>query len=419
MIFKLRLSEKTPSALYAFGIAGYASVAALPPLLGLEQSRTVSIPYRAAFLGLSIVVFITFSFKRRLLVRGPFPALLLIFWLFYVLRIILDTTLAPVPLSRPTAEYFYFALGVTAIPSLAFLAVLDDSALHRALHSTIWLLVLASLSNLYALGDTLVLQDIRRLGTETLNPISLAHLGVSLVLLSSFLLIQTQRLSLKLIAGAGMAILLGLFCVAAGASRGPVLALLAGFAALGWQTFRAKKRIGFAVYAAGIIGASIFVTRLVEQAGGVLMQRLSTAATLADVTVQLRLEAWSRAWHNFLENPVFGSGLELGPPLQYPHSVILEAFMATGILGSTFFLTILWLAFRAGRAIALHRPEAGWITVLMVQYVVGALLSGTIYSSSVMWMMLTACIATASGGAAWTQHRAHAPTVSWMHHTLR
>ena len=117
---------------------------------------------------------------------------------------------------------------------------------------------------------------------------------------------------------------------------------------------------------------------------------------MADATTQLRFEAWSRAWQSFQENPIFGSGLEIGPPLQYPHNVIVEALMATGIVGVTIFSIILFLAFRAGRRIVLHRPQVGWLTLLMVQYVAGALVSGTVYSNSVMWMMLAACVASAS-----------------------
>jgi hypothetical protein len=88
--------------LYALAIAGYPLVSALPPLLHLD-SRMVSVPYRAAFLGLALVV-IGYNIVRRSVYTGVLWAPLGIFWLLYIARIASDTVFSPVPLHYKTYE---------------------------------------------------------------------------------------------------------------------------------------------------------------------------------------------------------------------------------------------------------------------------------------------------------------------------
>ena len=58
----------------------------------------------------------------------------------------------------------------------------------------------------------------------------------------------------------------------------------------------------------------------------------------------------SGAVNQFFESPVFGSFLEEKIFKEYPHNLLLESFMATGILGGLLFviyyLRFLWVTMR-------------------------------------------------------------------------
>ena len=116
--------------LFAAIVAGYPLVSVIPVLFGLE-SRRISVPFRAAVLGLSLAVVLAAVSKRRFRFRQALVPLF-VFWAFYSSRILFDTVLRPVELGRPPSEYLLFAFGVTFVPMLAFLARYEDSTLSAA-----------------------------------------------------------------------------------------------------------------------------------------------------------------------------------------------------------------------------------------------------------------------------------------------
>lgn len=83
--------------------------------------------------------------------------------------------------------------------------------------------------------------------------------------------------------------------------------------------------------------------------------------------------------------------------MDYPHNVAIESFMATGIFGGTAFCLILvWSTIAAVRLS--RRPAALWVSLLFLQQLIAALVSGALYLSLGMWMFAVAVVALDAAG---------------------
>ena len=71
----------------------------------------------------------------------------------------------------------------------------------------------------------------------------------------------------------------------------------------------------------------------------------------------------------------------------YPHNLIVEAFMATGLLGGLIFL---YLNFRVLQLVHLMKDtEKFWLGLLFIQFFIFSMFSGNLYTSFFYWIFLT------------------------------
>jgi O-antigen ligase len=115
----------------------------------------------------------------------------------------------------------------------------------------------------------------------------------------------------------------------------------------------------------------------------------------ADASTEVHVEGARGAWEEFLDHPAFGSGLDESRTGEYPHNVVIESFMATGVLGGAAFSIIL-LCSSVAAAKLMTTNATRWISLLYVQYLVSALVSGALYLSGTMWCFIAAVIGLAA-----------------------
>lgn len=100
---------------------------------------------------------------------------------------------------------------------------------------------------------------------------------------------------------------------------------------------------------------------------------------------QDRIEPWTEALTTFLDQPLFGGPIELPSTGAYPHNLVLEAFMVTGMFGGSIFcifvLIVAKLAFRVFRI-----SNFGWIALFHYQTAISAQVSGSLYISNLYWI---------------------------------
>lgn len=386
------------AGLFALLIAGYPLAAVIPVLAGIEN-RLVSVPFRALFLLLALAVIAFLGIRRRTLYTGVFWVLLAIFWLLYGLRLLLDTVYVPAALRLSSVEYLLFSIGMTFIPMIAFMVGAGGATLERARKATLvgsvaaCCIILGLAASRQLSGDAGMLW-VGRIGIRTLNPIALGHLGASLVLLASYSLLR-PKFAGRSVAGLILAVGIGLVTVTAAASRGPVLALGVTMVALLASTYRHGARVRAPLLGGIILTGGVLAAVALEQRFGIsiLYRLVSTIGAGPEWAPDIRVQLVSRAWEQFLSSPILGSGLEEQVSRYYPHNVIVESFMATGIAGGiTFVLLILTSSYMAWRLLIRDSRHA-WIALLYAQYLIGAQFSGALYTNGAMWALMGAVVA--------------------------
>jgi O-Antigen ligase len=387
-------SESTAARLYAalFGgmLFGFPIVALVPVVLH-RASTPISAGYRLiiAFLSLSLLAIAAKEgrpFIDRLARRcvGVLALLLL-------LRMIWDSTLAPLPMDLPWSFYWAQVLGITAIPSLAFLVVPEVTWFHQAHRVCFWLGLLAAVS--IVLGVALSVAALlhgERLATKVVNPITVGEVGASMYVVASTFVVR-GHLVIKI--ARIIAIWLGVTLCVLSASKGPLLqlivVLLIQFAVPSGSTTR-SRRWGAALVMVSVLALGVVASIWFSGGQGlVLISRLADFASQQS-TVD-RLIAWRGALTQFNSSPFLGDSFVEYHLMQYPHNDFLESMMTVGITG----LVLLTLLVTSGFVNALRRlrePYLRWIALLFIQQMLVEQTSGSLYFSQPFWILLLVVI---------------------------
>jgi len=386
--------------LYGLTIAGYPLISSLPIILQTEETRVVSIPYRAFILVLSIIIIFSYITGEKRRYKGIFLLPLFVFWLFYILRLLSDTLLFPIYLGGEVSTYYLFIFGVCLIPMLAFLVKVDDHTLKRMFNTTVLIITIACISTLYlswigAIAGENESFEIGRMYSETLNPIALGHIGASLTILCGlYLLLNRTQLSLSSTnLFFGLFLILGLFTVGVAASRGPALALIICLMILIFSELQLKNNLKILIFSTLLFTMIYSGAQYIEGELGFKLITRTQEAVEIDETTSSRLQFFADAWNQFLDNPLLGSALEELNTHFYPHNVIIESFMATGIIGGIIFCLLIIISMMAAfQLIRTHSITYSWIGLFYIQYLIGALFSGSLWGSNIMWCLMAAVI---------------------------
>lgn len=390
-------AQRSVALLYALTIAGYPLVSAIPTVLG-TNSRGASVLFRAAMIFLAFYV-IALKVRRRETYRGAAWLPLLAFWMLYATRIAADVVFRPIDLKLHGYEYIMWAIGTCFIPMLAFMTHSGTETLRLAARYTFWCCVLALMGALYVTYVELSLgisdaYGSGRLGSETLNPISLGNLGVSLTLLSIYYFPRRGWLARAGLAGLVIA---GLFTAFASGSRGPIAALGVCLLLQAWVWSRRRPAtelmIGLLVMACVSAALIIGAFQVEDRFGFRIVSRFTSGSSFSAGSSEGHITYLADARDEFVQHPIFGSALDEIRSHDYPHNVLVESFMATGVVGGFMFGAFLLWSLLRGISLAIG-TNTRWLAFLLVQQVVVGLTAGALYLSGSMWSMSAAGIAT-------------------------
>ncbi len=362
------------------------------------ESTPFSIALRTTILLSSLwLIFKLLIDKKIETTGGIFWLPLLVFWIFYIARIYVDTLINPsYALSREVSDYWIWAVGACFLPMLAlltkpkanYLMGLDKVCFVFVFIACLLTFLLSSTE--YIQGDQVV--DIGRLNLVSLNPISIGHLGGTLVILSFWLFfkIDFSRLIFKLTFM--LASIIGIYLMLGSGSRGPFVAV--SFSLLIFMIFSKKHNyIGLIVFGLIAIAVLYKLALYLDTSGAFpILNRIESTLSGNDYSVIGRQESYSGAFYQFVENPLFGDSLEEKTTGYYPHNVILEAFMSTGIVGGLAFLAFFLYVFYYGYMLIKTDAATSWIALIFMQYFIGAQFSGAIYTSTTMWIFSALCL---------------------------
>ncbi len=392
------------AAAFSLIMFGYGLVAIF--VTDQAKSKLLTIPYRVIVLVISLyfIYIKVFGkkknvidqfldgktyFKSRESIR-IFP-LVAIFWVIYSFRFFNDVHGKLV--FGDEQYYFSFLFLICWIPSFSFLMI-DLKRPKEYLYIAQCTLItfgLFMLARLSYLKTSVFYTVLGRLSSEALNPISLGTFSGSLIILSTYILLQGKEIFggfvTRIICFAS--ILLGLYFLVSAASRGPIISTVICVLII-FASYASKIiYVGLPATIAGGMVMVDFILPLLQVGKGSNLDRLTSIGDKSAVErsdfLQMSFKLVSENWHNTF----FGYGVEL-PKFGYPHNIIVESFLSTGVIGGCLFTLICLVVLIRSLDLSLSRDPWGWVGVLYVQAFIMSLTSGAIYAASAFWYLLFA-----------------------------
>jgi O-antigen ligase len=393
----LRISaERARRMAYAVLVAcayfGFPIAAAAPVVLGMP-SRSISVAYRVLVAAASLLYVLSVPRTRRIAFAAPVQWALGLLAIMLLVRLAWDSYGAQLPLDLQWEDQWAEVLVFVLLPALPFLLLPDREALPLVRSLCQW----GAITAVFAVGIG-ALYSVRhfsvgnRLATDVINPITIGELGASLFIITlsypstpGATRTRRWRASARAVAAA-----LGLVVCVLSASKGPLLslavAILVMFAyRLVRLSPRRKLQESFAALAVlGLLAA--LAASLNEHGALTIYSRISEFTS--DQSTATRLQAWDGALAQFNSSPLWGSSsVELSTRF-YPHNMLLEVMMATGVGGLLLLLLLQSWGVIAAHGVLLNAPQHSWIALLFLQHAIGALLSGSLYLGGANWISL-------------------------------
>lgn len=371
-------------------LVGYPLVT-IPATVFDLPSRWVTVPYRL-IVALVAVVLVVWGLNRK--ERGlqlawwmlPFFA----FWSLYLLRLSIDTMGATVHLSRPLWEYWAYALGTGMLPALGLAVAARDIPVNPA-RSRLTFALAIGLIGLIALGPGLhSIGEGRFYLNPFLNPISGAHYAVMFFLVALWTLVAGRIRSATSIAMLAIATVCVVWVQTLSASRGPMVVLGLGLGLIALSSFGPRRmlRVGAAILLSLLALVAFQSLAPVTLRPMAAMERLMRTGERVGRDQEARVVLWDSAWQEFLQSPLLGVSLEDPSFPGYPHNIIFEAFLSTGLVGGVCVVILILLTFMRATYWVLVDEEKGWLGLVGIQMLVWAMFSGALYARPETWAMM-------------------------------
>lgn len=378
---------KTPIFVLLLSIFGYPIVAMFSLVSGVENQLT-SIFYRLVIVFLSSLSIVCIGFAalkvKRNLSFYYFSFLLLSFFLIFIFRAILDSyMLASEGDITELSMFWMFLIGVTFLPTLAVAlswkhltaqnAFLCSSGVFIGFASVTIILLVWVFYNGF---DTLIGG---RVEFATLNPISIGHIGVSLLIFSyAYIMTSKAGLFYKYLVFF-ISIGVGCLIIVAAGSRGPILSAAA--VCIFCVAFSPKIKI-YGKLGLTAIFFIFFVVVVSLFSDSMIVYRVTSG--LFDDPVRNKI--LDDSLNILIGNPLIGGGVFTMDT--YPHNFILESFVVGGVFCGVIYTAINLLALYA--AVHVYKSCINIvIPMLFIQYFVAGLFSGTIHEAVTFWMSLS------------------------------
>lgn len=387
--------------IYAYGV-GFSGFQLL--LLGIHasgrghESRIVTIPFRAGFLGLSFLFILIAILTKAFARLGRLWIPLLSFWLLYFLRIVMDGYLNPVPLVQPPIEYIQKAVGVAFIPMFLFMIRLDPKG-NRIAFRAFWLVHISCLAVSLLFYNRFFDESYRQLqyygvdSSTLLSPILLSYIGVVAAAIAFQVVLREISLKSKAYSLFLYIIIIGgIILMLYGGTRSALIILIVVSVIITYRSlsFINTGKAVLAIVLILILGAVLYP--IIEKTGSSTITRLillrEQLASGDPAAAGNRLEIYRTAIKQTIQSPLLGRGLEVQEVQAYAHNNIIEAFMATGIFGGISFVFLVSVTLYRCFMILRYRKHYGWIACIFLVFFMRGLFSLSIIDPGFWYSML-------------------------------
>ncbi|MES2773469.1 MAG: O-antigen ligase family protein [Bacteroidota bacterium] len=254
------------------------------------------------------------------------------------------------------------------------------------------------LLNLFCLQNNLKAETLfmdRAWGNEKLNPITTGMQASWLLLFSIFFLFVKKGVSLYLKVLSIPAIGIAVFNILISSSKSSFLFI--GICVLIMIGLRKSSKGTLKAIAFFVVVTTIILSTF-SNSGEYLALASSRLEYFGnDLSAVERVDSYGGAYKQFIESPLIGDFLEEKQTKQYPHNLILEAFMALGIFGGVLFIIIL-VVFTYNSIKFISAFPRSPIPYVVLSAITIAMTSGGLSISYDFWQQLAMCT-----GLMWNQ----------------
>lgn len=380
-----------------FLLLGSSVMSFVPTLLKIGNATQWKLISIVSTIGISCVFLINGVLGKRKSVV-PIQRLwpLFIFWMFYLFRMYYDLLLIDrydgdyslfLPFST-TSYFFIYFIGLCVIPSLSILYLKLD--FFYILKLTFWILFFVLiLSMLYNAGvkETEFETTVRNKGSEGLSYLAYGHWAVTFSLISFFFFTTTTKAYNKFFFLGGF--IFGIIVMYLAGSRSPLFALVLCVMAL--LLARNGLTKGLFAFAAIVTVFFLFWDAIIgylSRYNVVFLERIMSSITEGESSG--RDEVYIQAILQITRSPIFGDALLLTEGSfygVYPHNMLLESLMTTGVIGSLFFVIWLFKTCRLAAVITKANTYHIWISILFLQYFIFGMASLAFYTNTTFWYL--------------------------------
>lgn len=353
-------------------------------------SRSVTVPYRAFFLLIMLIV-IVLNIKRTV---RPFPIPLtglIVYWILLIIRMINDLYITNQVYVKDISQHWLYVFGICLPILFATLKSYKHINLEKALYwiwiSLSYILLTSLFANQLLFAESGIVD--RQNANIAINTISYGHLGVMGIYISLFLLINKKtNLLFKILLV--LITVIAIYSVLRAGSRGPFVGLLI---VLFFWIFARGKNFILGVFIALFLAILVFV--FMEN----ILNLIGNIAPLMENRLRYTLqgdnsgrdELYKTALKAFYQNPILGKQYAIPDPggtPNYPHNIMLDAIMALGILGGIIMFYILFAGLKSCYVNIHSNNPNFWISLLLVHQITANLFSGTFYQDPLLTMLL-------------------------------
>lgn len=306
-----------------------------------ELSRFFSIPLRI-LLVISMIYYLINN-RGNILNRKLNFFILLIFTILYIFKIVVSEINAykNPELSRNWFEYIFYFVSYCVLTYFFYSSINYKKQFKSIIQPIILSGFLFGIVTIFAYFPYIISGTMGRIsylkyetGEDTINPLSLAYSSVLTLTSIVFLfLFSPTKINNRSKFYYLLVIFVSLLMFSIGSSRG---ALLTIFMVILTLIFYTKRSIKLYLISAVAVIIPIFIL-VNNSVGGDLFER--STATIEDGGDSIRKNLRLEALEEFEKHPFFGGQIEVSHT--YPHNILIEILMATGVVG--FFIFIIFL----------------------------------------------------------------------------
>lgn len=368
---------------------------------------------KSLFAGVYLLAFLCGIAKSRNFLNTVSISII-VFFLIYACRLIIDTQFRNIDMIFYSNSYLYlYYFLLTVLPCLAVITLIPFTDKEYMIKVFFYSLIICNLSySVYFLTEgveSLIEQLSQRAEVKgevddiavVINPITVGVFGASLIMFAVAKLIVSKQLNFVPKLMYSICCIVGVSNIFLSASRGPVAVVLLVGMVLGAFYFKYNGvKLKFFVQL-GIVLLVLVISfkstlgKVINVEDVFLFKRLENFnESIESGEKEARSYSFEGAYNDFADSPVVGKQFVGTYDRFYPHNVLLEVLMATGIFGGFFFIWALFRVFISFKNTWYTQGSKIDLIILAIglcNFIIG-MTSGSIPSAPEFWILLTVLI---------------------------